>query len=100
MTGRNGRTRKAPRLSERMIPIPKHPYRDSAIFYGILTGLLMIVAWATKGDLPRALLLGGAFFLVATAWSWFMFRRRLEREEAERAEAAGAAAQSGRSAEP
>jgi hypothetical protein len=85
-----------------MIPVPKHPYRDSAIFYGILTGLLVLVAYLTGGELPRALLFGGGFFVVATGWSWFMFKRRLEREEEERAEneAAAAAAESGRSSEP
>jgi hypothetical protein len=99
---RGGRRRKEARLSERMIPVPNHPYRDSAIFYGILTGILVVVAYFTGGHLPRALLFGGGFFVVATGWSWFMFRRRLEREAEDRAEteAAATAGETGRSADP
>ena len=99
---RRSRERKPPRLSERMIPVPTHPYRDSAIFYGILTGLLVVVVILTNGKVPRALIIGAAFFVVATGWSWIMFKRRLDREADERAEneAAAAAAESGRAGEP
>lgn len=74
---------------EDYIPLPKRPYRDSAIFYAILAACVVGVAFATGGELPRALIFGGAFFLVATAWSWWRFRQRLAEQrveaEAERA---------------
>ena len=67
-----------------MIPVPTHPYRDSAIFYGVLTALLVLVVFLTDGEVPGALIIGAAFFVVATGWSWIMFKRRLEREADER----------------
>jgi uncharacterized membrane protein YobD (UPF0266 family) len=67
---------------ERVIPLPKRPYRDSAIFYGVLAVLLVVVAYLTAGALLRAVLFGAGFFLIATAWSWWRFRQRLEAEEA------------------
>ena len=62
------------------IPIPKRPYRDSAIFYAILSAIIVGVAAITGGDLAKAGLVAVAFFVVATAWSWWRFRQRLQRE--------------------
>jgi membrane protein implicated in regulation of membrane protease activity len=42
--------------------------------------VIVVVSWATGGDLGRALVVATAFVLVATAWSWWRFRQRLERE--------------------
>jgi membrane protein implicated in regulation of membrane protease activity len=65
-------------------PIPAHPYRDTAVAYGVLSVLLVVVAWLTGGDAFRAILVAVAFFVVATAWSWWKFRGRIrEREAAE-----------------
>ncbi len=61
-------------------PIPKRPYRDSAIFYGILSAIIVGVAAITGGDLAKAGLVAVGFFFVATAWSWWRFRQRLQRE--------------------
>ena len=68
---------------EDYIPLPKRPYRDSAVFYAILAACVVGVAYATGGELVRGLLFGGAFFLVATAWSWWRFRQRLEEQRVE-----------------
>jgi hypothetical protein len=68
--------------AEDYIPVPQRPYRDSAIFYAILAACVVGVAFATGGDLVRALIWGGAFFAVATAWSWWRFRQRLEEQRA------------------
>jgi membrane protein DedA with SNARE-associated domain len=73
------------------LPVPKRPFRDSAIFYGVLSILFVVVVWATGGAvLPRwddeqreigGLLIAIVFFLVATAYSWWRFRQRIEEEE-------------------
>ncbi len=64
------------------LPLPKHPYRNSAIFNGVLAVILLLVAWLTGGSLDRALAWAGIYFVAATAWSWWRFHRRLEREAA------------------
>jgi len=68
-------------------PIPKHPYRDTAVVYGVMAGALVLVAVLTGGDVARAVVVAVAFFVVATAWSWWRFRERV-REQAERDAAA------------
>jgi membrane protein DedA with SNARE-associated domain len=71
-------------------PLPKRPFRDSAIFYAVLSVLFVVIVWATGGavlprfdsghrevgGLPIAILL----FVVATAYSWWRFRKRIEGE--------------------
>jgi hypothetical protein len=73
------------------LPLPKRPFRDSAIFYGVLSVLFVLVVWATGGAvLPRwddqqrevgGLLIAMLFFVVATGYSWWRFRQRIEEEE-------------------
>ena len=73
------------------LPLPKRPFRDSAIFYGALSVLFVLVVWATGGAvLPRwddqqreigGLVIAMLFFLVATGYSWWRFRQRIEEEE-------------------
>jgi membrane protein DedA with SNARE-associated domain len=73
------------------LPVPKRPFRDSAIFYGVLSILFVLVVWATGGAvLPRwdeeqrevgGLLIAILFFLVATGYSWWRFKQRIEEEE-------------------
>ena len=67
-------------------PLPQHPFRDSVLVYGGMALVLIIVAWATGGPLDRAVAVAVGFFLVATAWSWSRWRRRLQ--EADRRSAA------------
>jgi hypothetical protein len=69
-------------------PLPAHPYRNSAIFHGVLAGMIILVAWATGGSPQNALYVAAGFFVLATGWSWTQWRRRLlleKREEAARA---------------
>ena len=61
---------------------PKHPYRDSAIVNAVLATLLLVAAWATGGELGRALIYALAFFAIATTWNWWRFRKRIAREAA------------------
>ena len=68
------------------VPVPQHPYRDSAIVNAVLAGLLLVAAWATGGELGRAVVYAVAFFAIATAWNWWRFRKRIQREAAAEAE--------------
>jgi len=63
-------------------PLPKHPYRDTALVYGALAVLLVVVALATGSGLPRALITAAAVFVAATLWSWRLWRNRLRDEQA------------------
>jgi hypothetical protein len=63
--------------------LPRHPYRDSALLYGMLAAAVVVITGVTGGSLVRALVIGGFFFVVATAWSWRRWQERL-REEARR----------------
>jgi hypothetical protein len=56
----------------------RHPVRDSAIVYGILALVIVLGAALTGSGLVRGLIIAIAFFLAATAWNWWRFRRRLE----------------------
>ena len=58
-------------------PLPKHPYRDTALVYAALAILLVIVAIATGSGLARALITAVAVFVAATLWSWRLWRNRL-----------------------
>ena len=61
-------------------PLPKRPYRDSLVLNLVLAGAILLLAWATGGNLGRALVVSLGFFVVSTAWSWWRFRRRIEQE--------------------
>ena len=75
---RRRETRKQIRRTTEAIPLPGHPYRDSAIFYGVLSAILLGVTYWTGGGMLRAILIAGAFFVIATAFSWYRFRSKLE----------------------
>ena len=61
-------------------PRSRHPFRDTVIMYGVLAVVIIVVAKFTSGDMARAIVGAVAFFVVATAWSWWRFRRRVEQE--------------------
>jgi hypothetical protein len=63
-------------------PVPKHPYRDSALLYGALAILVVVIAAATGGGVGRATIYAAGVFVVATAWSWRTWRNRLREERA------------------
>jgi membrane protein implicated in regulation of membrane protease activity len=48
--------------------------------YAVLAIVIVVIAKLTGGDLARAMLGAAAFFVAATGWSWWRFRRRLEQE--------------------
>jgi membrane protein YdbS with pleckstrin-like domain len=67
---------------DRERPVPKHPYRDTAILYGVLAVLVVVIAWATGGDVVNAVVTVIFVFIVATLWSWRTWRNRLREEQA------------------
>ena len=71
------------RNMDEFIPLPRHPYRDSAIFYGVLSACLVGIASVTGAGFVRGLIVGVAFFAIATGFSWWRFREKLRQREAE-----------------
>jgi hypothetical protein len=63
--------------------VPKHPYRDSALVYGFLAGIVVLVAFLTGGSLERALLIAGVAFVIATVYSWWRWREKLKARDRE-----------------
>jgi nicotinamide riboside transporter PnuC len=61
-------------------PLPKRPYRDSLVLYLVMGVVIVVVSWATGGDVARSALVAVAFVVVATGRSWWRFRQRLARE--------------------
>jgi len=61
--------------------LPRHPFRDSAILYGVLAVIIVVVSAVTGGGLARGIVIAVAFFVAATGWSWWRFRERLAEEE-------------------
>jgi hypothetical protein len=58
--------------------LPRRPFRDSAIFYGVLAVMIVVVTIVTDGGLVKGLAIAIGFFVIATGWSWWRFRQRLE----------------------
>ena len=79
-------------------PLPKHPYRDTAIVYGVMACILVLAAVLLGADVARTAVVAAAFFVGATAWSWWRFRTRI-REDAARAARAAADAEAAGKAE-
>jgi len=58
------------------LPPLRHPYRAVALLHAWLAVVILVFAGVTGGDLTRALGFAGAYFAVATGWSWLRFRQR------------------------
>jgi hypothetical protein len=61
-------------------PLPKRPFRDSAIIYGVMAILFAVIVFATGGDMLVAIPVAAGCFLLATAYSWWRIRQRIEAE--------------------
>ncbi len=70
-------------------PPPKRPYRDTALVFGGMSVAIVLIAWATGGDLVKALLIAAAFFVAATAWGWRRWRQQLREQDARDAKGVG-----------
>jgi membrane protein implicated in regulation of membrane protease activity len=66
-------------------PPPKRPYRDTVVVYAGLAVVIVVVSWLTGGGLGHAIAIASAFFVVATAYSSWQWRKRLAEEERRRA---------------
>ncbi len=62
--------------------MPRHPYRDTALFHGALAVLIVLIAWAAGSNVGKALVIAGAYFVAATLWSWWRFRERARQLDA------------------
>jgi len=76
-------------------PIPAHPYRDTALVFGVMAVVLVVVAVLTGGNLPQSLAAAALFFVLATAWSSWKFRVRIREREVALAAAAAQQGESG-----
>src|SRR5262249_40186912 len=56
--------------------MPKHPYRDSAILYAFLAGLVVAITALSGGAVVNSLIIAGALFVASTAYSWWRWRER------------------------
>ena len=61
--------------------VPDHPFRDSAILYAVLAGVIVVMTAITGGGLARGVVVAIGFFVVATGWTWWRFRQRLQAEQ-------------------
>jgi hypothetical protein len=59
--------------------VPKHPYRDTVVFYAVLAAVVVGVTALTGGDVRRSLIITGALFVAATLYSWWRWHERLRR---------------------
>ena len=66
--------------------IPKHPYRDTAIVYGVIAVLVVILSLASGGSVGRAVITAALVYVVATLWSWRLWRNRLRERDAQQDE--------------
>jgi hypothetical protein len=57
--------------------LPKHPFRDSAVLYGALAGIVVAVGILTNAEVLETAAVACAFFVIATGYSWWRFRQRL-----------------------
>jgi hypothetical protein len=61
-------------------PVPRHPYRDTAVLYAVLAGIVIGVTAVTGGDLRRSVIIAVALFVGATAYSWWRWYQRIRQQ--------------------
>ena len=61
-------------------PLPRRPFRDSAVFYAILASVVVIAGVLTGNAFLKSLGVAVVFFFAATAYSWWRFRRLSQRQ--------------------
>jgi membrane protein implicated in regulation of membrane protease activity len=60
--------------------IPKRPFRDSAILYGVLAVILFVAGVAVGRGVVNSLIAAIAIFALTTSYAWWRFQRRIDRE--------------------
>jgi len=63
--------------------VPRHPYRDSLLVYGLFAFVVVVAAWATGGPVWRAVAIAAVAWAAASAWSVVRWRQRLRRSDEE-----------------
>ena len=64
--------------------VPKRPYRDSALLYAVLAGIVVLVGLLTGASAVRTVAIAAGAFVLATGWSWWRWRERLRSSEGKR----------------
>ena len=59
---------------------------EELVVYGVLSVIILLVAWLTGGSLGRALVIVPVFYVIASAWTIQRLRARARREAAKEAE--------------
>jgi uncharacterized protein (DUF697 family) len=54
----------------------RHPYRDSAIAYGVMGTVVVVLAYTTGSGVIKSFAGGAVAFVLATAWTWWRLRSR------------------------
>jgi hypothetical protein len=62
-------------------PLPRRPFWSSAIVYGGLAGFVVAFGTLTGNGLIETLAIAIAFFVLATGYTWWRFRQRMQRGE-------------------
>ena len=55
---------------------PRRPYRDSAVVYGVLAVVVVLIAILTGGRVAWAIAGGVGAFVVAAGWTWWRLREQ------------------------
>jgi hypothetical protein len=62
-------------------PLPRRPFRSSAIVYGALAGFVFAFGTLTGNGLIETIAIAIAFFVLATGYTWWRFHQRMQRGE-------------------
>ena len=61
-------------------PKAKRPFRDSAILYAVFAVIFVVITFVTGGNVLVSIPLAAGCFVLATAYSWWRIRQRLDEE--------------------
>jgi membrane protein implicated in regulation of membrane protease activity len=61
-------------------PLPKRPFRDAFVVYAGLAGFVVAFGLLTGSGLVQTILIACAFLVLATAYTWWRLRQRIQRE--------------------
>jgi Na+/H+ antiporter NhaD/arsenite permease-like protein len=70
-------------LPKKTKPIPKRPFRDSALFYAGVAIVFVVIVAITGGNLMLGIPVALACFVIATGYAWWKFRQRIRLAENE-----------------
>ena len=65
---------------KRQRQLPKKPFRDSAILYGVLAGIVLVVGLFLGRSVVWSVVVALVAFVLATGYAWWRFQRRIDEE--------------------